>query len=508
MAQSTASARIFPRQVYPANQDTIQPAGVEPDVGSAAVGSGRSAIGRKPVERFFFLGDLIALSFSFVCGGIAAYAIDAYILNTPLQGMSGYQVGEAFLSFLVTGLLALLWLDTKGHYIHRLPYWESTSHLFTLALVGIAAGGFLQFSAKTEYSRLWLCLSWIVFAGLLIVSRIVVRRWLQFNGQWDIPTLVIGEGAGADNAVNALESERHLGYTIVDVLPPAMMDDLAVPGAWSRLLQASGARHLMLAIPDYKVEYYQAALQALVYERVPYSIVPSWFGLPMSTLSSHYIFTHGVAVLHNNNRLELMLPRLIKRSFDIAASGAAIVALSPLFVVLAMLVKKDGGPAFYGHKRVGHGGRDFACLKFRSMIINSAEVLKQHLAENPEAAAEFERDFKLKNDPRVTRIGKLMRATSLDELAQLINVFRGDMSLVGPRPIVAEECARYDSNIALYYMVRPGLTGLWQVSGRNDVSYASRVKMDSLYISNWSFWHDIAIILKTFPVVLKRSGAY
>ncbi len=505
MANTNANAQAFPHQIYPLNEAAARAAD------QVSYNSGtllRPLVGRKPVERYFFLGDLVALSLSFVCGGIGAYVIDAYILNTPLQGMSSYQVGEAFLSFLVTGLLALLWLDTKGHYIHRLPYWESTSHLFTLALVGIAAGGFLQFSAKTEYSRLWLCLSWIVFAGLLIVGRIGVRRWLQVNRQWDIPTLVIGEGTGADAAVNALESERHLGYMIVDVLPPSMMDDLATPGSWGRLLQASGAQHLMLAIPDYKVEYYQSALQALVYERIPYSIVPSWFGLPMGTLSTHYFFTHGVAVLHNTNRLELMLPRFIKRSFDVLASGAALVALSPLMLIFMLQVKKDGGTAFYRHRRVGQGGREFDCLKFRSMVMNTDDALRNHLAHNPEARAEYERDFKLRNDPRITRIGKFLRATSLDELPQLINIFRGDMSLVGPRPIMAKECARYDSNIALYYMVRPGLTGLWQVSGRNDVSYADRVKMDSLYISNWSFWHDIAIILKTFPAVLKRRGVY
>jgi Undecaprenyl-phosphate galactose phosphotransferase WbaP len=171
-------------------------------------------------------------------------------------------------------------------------------------------------------------------------------------------------------------------------------------------------------------------------------------------------------------------------------------------------VRRDGGKAFFGHSRVGHQGAEFKCLKFRSMVPNSAEILKQYLEANPAAREEWQKEMKLKNDPRVTRIGKILRATSLDELPQLINVLRGDMSLVGPRPIVTEECARYDNDIALYYMVRPGLTGLWQVSGRNDVSYKNRVKMDSMYISNWSLWHDIAIILKTFPVIFKRTGAY
>jgi undecaprenyl-phosphate galactose phosphotransferase len=464
-------------------------------------------VSRLPVERLLFLSDLAALSISFVCGGVLASAGDSLLMNT-FQRMSFYSVAEAFVTFMVIGLLALLWLDTKGHYNHRLPFWESTSHLFSLAAVGLCAGGFIQFSAKSEYSRLWLGFSWCCFAVFMFAGRWIVRRTLRKRDLWDIPTLIVGEGAAVDSALKALEAENHLGYKILDVLPPSILDDLATPGSWNRMLNARGAKHVMLAIPDYKVDYYRGALQALAYDQVPYSIVPTWFALPLSTLSSHYFFTHGVTVMHNTNRLQLLLPRLIKRTFDIVASGATLVALSPAMAVLMVLVKMDGGPAFFGHKRIGQDGHTFECLKFRSMVTNGAEVLEQHFRDHPEALVEWQREMKLRDDPRVTKIGKILRATSLDEFPQLINVLRGDMSLVGPRPIVAEECARYDTDIALYYMVRPGLTGLWQVSGRNDVSYESRVKLDSLYISNWSFWHDVAIICKTFPVLLKRTGAY
>jgi undecaprenyl-phosphate galactose phosphotransferase len=153
-------------------------------------------------------------------------------------------------------------------------------------------------------------------------------------------------------------------------------------------------------------------------------------------------------------------------------------------------------------------GRYFPCLKFRSMIVNSDAVLKKHLATNAEARAEWEREHKLRNDPRVTRLGKILRRTSIDELPQLLNVLRGEMSIVGPRPIIVAETEKYDNDISHYYRVRPGITGLWQVSGRNDVSYAERVRMDSWYVRNWSLWHDIVIVCKTFGVVLKGRGAY
>jgi undecaprenyl-phosphate galactose phosphotransferase len=142
------------------------------------------------------------------------------------------------------------------------------------------------------------------------------------------------------------------------------------------------------------------------------------------------------------------------------------------------------------------------------MGVNSDAVLKKYLANNPMALAEWQCDHKLRNDPRVTRFGRFLRRTSIDELPQLLNVLKGDMSIVGPRPIIVAETEKYDSDISHYYRVRPGITGLWQVSGRNDVSYKERVSMDSWYVRNWSLWHDIAIICKTIPVVLKREGAY
>ena len=206
--------------------------------------------------------------------------------------------------------------------------------------------------------------------------------------------------------------------------------------------------------------------------------------------------------------LERPLPRFIKRSFDIIVAGLGLIALSPIFVVIALLVKRDGGPIFFGHKRIGLNGETFECLKFRSMIRNSEEALEKYLAANPKARAEWEAERKLQNDPRVTAFGQFLRRASLDELPQLLNVVRGDMSLVGPRPIVMAEVDLYDSDIAHYYRVRPGITGLWQVSGRNDVSYTQRVNMDSWYVRNWSLLHDMTIILKTIPVVLNRTGAY
>ena len=198
-----------------------------------------------------------------------------------------------------------------------------------------------------------------------------------------------------------------------------------------------------------------------------------------------------------------------KRLFDFTAALTLLIALSPLLAVIAFLVMRDGGPCVFGHTRVGNGGVKFKCLKFRSMVVNADAILKELLESNPAARAEWERDFKLKDDIRVTKVGHFIRHTSLDELPQLWNVVRGEMSLVGPRPVVEKELERYYGDGAAYYLkAKPGITGLWQVSGRNDLDYPTRVSLDVDYVRNWSFGSDIMILLKTIGVVLRGRGAY
>ncbi|WP_027795705.1 sugar transferase [Paraburkholderia acidipaludis] len=244
----------------------------------------------------------------------------------------------------------------------------------------------------------------------------------------------------------------------------------------------------------------------------------------ISLLASHTLFFAQFSVVHqaggwlNRTRAPAELPegalhavtlrRLVKRGFDIVVCLILIAALLPVLLALALIVKSDGGPALYGHTRVGRHGRKFRCLKFRSMVVNSEAVLKELLASDPAARAEWEREFKLKHDVRVTRIGRFLRRTSLDELPQLWNVLRGEMSLVGPRPIVDQELERYGVDRSYYLMATPGITGLWQVSGRCDTDYATRVSLDVSYVKNWSLHRDIGILFKTFVVVIRGNGAY
>lgn len=205
-----------------------------------------------------------------------------------------------------------------------------------------------------------------------------------------------------------------------------------------------------------------------------------------------------------------MIKDKIKRLIDLAGALIFFAVFGWLYVVLWLLVIfTSGSPAHYKHPRVGKDGKVFNCLKFRSMIKNSEEVLKEHLARDEEARKEWEKDFKLRNDPRITKIGKIFRKTSLDELPQFWNVLRGEMSLVGPRPVTNKELTKYYGAAAEQYKkVRPGITGPWQVSGRNDLDYSERIKLDEFYAAHWSIKGDIKILFKTVLVVALQRGSY
>jgi Undecaprenyl-phosphate galactose phosphotransferase WbaP len=198
----------------------------------------------------------------------------------------------------------------------------------------------------------------------------------------------------------------------------------------------------------------------------------------------------------------------VKRALDIQIAFSLLVVLFPLLLITVLIVMSDGGSPVFGHPRVGRGGRKFRCLKFRTMVKHSDAVLEHLLATDQQAREEWNRAFKLKNDIRVTPIGRILRKTSLDELPQLWNVLRGDMSLVGPRPIVEKELAKYGDDLRYYLMVKPGVTGLWQVSGRSNLDYERRVALDVDYVKRSSLALDVSILLRTLKVVFERDGAY
>jgi exopolysaccharide production protein ExoY len=199
----------------------------------------------------------------------------------------------------------------------------------------------------------------------------------------------------------------------------------------------------------------------------------------------------------------------LKRGIDVAVALAALLLAAPIMLMVALLIRvADPGPIIFAHTRVGFRGQAFRCYKFRTMATDSERLLAEHLARDPEAAREWAESRKLRHDPRVGFIGQLLRKTSLDELPQLYNILRGDMSCVGPRPVVQDELERYGAFVGYYLRTRPGLTGLWQVTGRSSTDYANRVSLDAQYVRTWSIWSDLAILCRTTTAVIRFREVY
>jgi Undecaprenyl-phosphate galactose phosphotransferase WbaP len=268
-----------------------------------------------------------------------------------------------------------------------------------------------------------------------------------------------------------------------------------------------GINHAIVAIPSLPPEQLAEFVGRQSRHFNIMQFVPDLVSLPSEVVSTSNLT--GMLALEVHNQLAIPINRIVKRALDIIAVTLGGLLISPILLLIALAVYLTSpGPIFFGHKRIGRDGKFFKAWKFRTMINNAQEKLEQYLEENPELETEWRETQKLQNDPRVTRIGKVLRKYSLDELPQLWNVFIGEMSLVGPRPIVEEEMNKYGKGFELYTLVRPGITGYWQTSGRSDTDYDERVALDSFYVRNWSVWLDIIILVKTPAVVLGGEGAY
>jgi Undecaprenyl-phosphate galactose phosphotransferase WbaP len=457
-------------------------------------------------------GALIAADLAaFVVVTFMAFAADLAVTAGPAQrALSGIRhlgLGwHGWGTFLV--LTCLLWhFAVRGHYSSRIPFWTELGSVIRAMVVAFVADGIIMVDVYHGVFGYESMMRWVLFVPAILAARQATRATLDSFGLWSLRTILVGESSAVDRAKAALESEPALGYEIVGEVDLAYLDDPDDEAAWQRVLKARDTPFVVVALGNADAAKERAAVAALSRARISFALVPTFEGLPVLGFSQHYFFSHDVMLMVCRNNLARPFSRILKLAFDQIVAALLLVLLSPLFLAIASLVRADGGPAFFGHKRLGMNGETFRCLKFRTMVIDADKVLRELLARNREAQAEWAATQKLREDPRITPIGHFLRKTSLDELPQLLNVLRGEMSLVGPRPIVEAELTHYGRNIAYYYETRPGMTGLWQVSGRSDASYGRRVQLDLWYVRNWTLWHDVAILLKTIPAVLKKDGA-
>lgn len=462
--------------------------------------------------------DLLMLALAFVLGNI----LRLHEVGGLEQLTAWWQADGNFRvrAFGLAALLGMLrYAVSLSHYSIRRPYWDELRNTLMTLLAMMLIEAAIMFMTQWPFSRSAFLLTWAAAFVLVPTGRVLAKKTMMRLGIWQREIVLIGDDQSTIAAWKALRSDKLLGYKLACVVSSSPRPH----GAWQDATQqyisfdsagqwlgATQGRLVIVALDSQPgSNFCDTVIRQLSATQSEYLVIPSSTGLPMYGLEVQHMFSHDTLILHAFNRSAQLPARITKRLFDIAGSASLLLLLSPALLWLAWRVSQSGRPIIFSHSRVGMSRKPIPCLKFRTMVPNAQEVLQELLASDPAAREEWEREFKLKNDPRITDIGHFLRRSSLDELPQLWSVLKGDMSLVGPRPVITEELDKYyGANAEYYAQVRPGMTGLWQVSGRNDVDYATRVALDVWYVRNWSLWYDIAILFKTISVVLKRDGAY
>lgn len=445
-----------------------------------------------------------------------ASLLASIVVASQLRQLPGIFVESSYLEIFVLLAVTLVALFARNslypgiglNYVEEIRRLVSSTNFAFMVMLGIT------FILKTTsyYSRLILILSWLLSLAIIPMSRYFIRRLMIRMNLWGEPVAIIGNAQNALVIKERFESNPQLGLRPFAILYDEQCTDclMSVRAEDSICSIKAHARKLSLQTAlvvindlndiDRLVEQYRTVFHRVILIKNK----NGKYGLN-SLEALDFINVLGLQV--RNNLLDPW-PQALKRVIDVVGSFLGLVILSPLLAFLALCIWLDEpGRVFYRQMRLGRDGRAFKLIKFRTMHLGAAQVLADALANDPELKREWNAYQKLKNDPRITRVGKIIRKFSLDELPQLWNIARGDMSLVGPRPMMPDQREPYGESFANYVQVTPGLTGLWQVSGRNETTFARRAELDDEYIQCWSMWLDVFILFKTVKVVFGK-GAY
>jgi Undecaprenyl-phosphate galactose phosphotransferase WbaP len=474
----------------------------------SALGAYRTAAKSKARARICTTGLVGADVLGFVVATFIAFVIDVSpqlspyaraLLNIRALGFAWHGWGS-----LLIAVCLLSYFGGRGHYTSRVPFWTQMGDVVVATFIALACDIFLTVAIYDRPLQPEGLLRWALLIPALVLSRAAARQALRIAGVWSLRTLIVAPSTELEAARAALLSDSVLGYTVAGTITFAAASGLAEDDLLDMIAER-GADFVVIAGGG-DATATRALTNVLRRGGLPIALLPTLRGIPVVGFRQHYFLGHDIVMLVNRNNLARPVSRALKLLFDQVAAMILILLLGPLMLALTLRVRAADGPAFYRHRRIGSGGREFQCLKFRTMVGDADQRLRQLLARDPRAAREWAATQKLRDDPRITRIGQFLRRSSLDELPQLFNVLRGEMSLVGPRPIVRSEIERYGADIEYYFAAKPGITGLWQVSGRSDISYDGRVKLDVWYVRNWTLWHDIVILFRTVPAVFLARG--
>jgi UDP-galactose-lipid carrier transferase len=406
-------------------------------------------------------------------------------------------------------------------YSHRYPFWTELGMIFRGVLMLAFVGSMLKALIGNSDSLLAWMNACLLLAFALPLFRWLTRVVLRRCGLWNWPTLVFGGGENARQAVLALRAEDDMGYKVHGIVMHRGMkasSNLLALGCpvltWPESaidFELFRGYHCVVALEAQEFELRDKLIRQLSeYQVRGLHVIPAMRGVPLFGLATTNFFSHEVLMIHVRNNLSSYMSRTLKRMFDVVGATCLLILLSPLMGWVSWRIwRSDGFPVIFSQSRVGRSVEEFEFYKFRSMVKNAEVILKQWESSNsPEWQEYVANNFKLSDDPRLISIGAMIRRTSIDELPQLLNVIKGDMSLVGPRPLIPRELHDYGEDLSLYAQTRPGLTGLWQISGRSETTFEDRIIFDVWYVKNWSIWTDVTILFKTLIVVFGRRGAY
>lgn len=410
-------------------------------------------------------------------------------------------------------------------YQKRLPFWKEVEKILKACTLAVIFSISMLYLTKIsdEMSRTLVVIAWLTIIVLLPFVRYIGKVLLVKTGIWQKPVLIIGAGKTGELILKALTRENTMGYQVIGVLDDNKeLKGLAIPGSErtvpilgtfddaEQVIASTKVQEVIIAAPGLQAKQLVELTNRLQPMVNNVMLVPDLFGLSMNGIEVEYFFDEQALLLNIKNKLKSPFNRAVKRAFDIVAGSFLMAVCLPIIIVISIAIRIDSpGAALFSQTRIGQRQNNFTCFKFRTMYIDGDKLLKKHLKKNESAKEEWESFNKLRGrDPRVTRLGYFLRRFSLDELPQLINVINGEMSLVGPRPYLPREREQIGHWIHDIQVAKPGITGLWQVSGRNQIDFEGRLKLDAWYVRNWSVWLDIVLLIKTIRVVLKREGAY
>ena len=467
--------------------------------------------------------DLLAIGIAIYI----AYILRDAILPALLPALFAEELLEVTFEMLWWFPLAFIFtLAYEKLYHKRIPFWNEVEFIIKAATLAffMAIAFIYILGLAQEISRFLVIMVWLLSLLLIPIARYYSKKLLLKYNIWKCPVILIGDSSSAALLSGALSREKTMGYELiglVDIGEVGMTGQInhdlehKLPTIKSlseaeKVIAETNVQDVIIAapgLPSRELVELTNRFQALTNNVI---IVPDLFGITLNGIDMAYLFEEQTILLQVKNRLKSPLNRLIKRLFDLFAGTVIFILSSPILLAAAIAIKLNSkGSVFYIQERIGQGGSRFSVYKFRTMYNNADQIMENHLASNEEASREWEVFKKLRTfDPRVTKVGRFLRRFSLDELAQLINVLKGEMSLVGPRPYMPSEEYLLGSYAKDIYVTKPGLTGLWQVSGRNNLNFDSRISLDSWYVKNWSLWLDLVLLLKTLRVVIKTDGAY